>query len=178
HERLQNEGFPELRLGLLHGRLKGAEKEDVMRRFQAGELHVLVSTAVVEVGIDVPNASVMMIEGANRFGLAQLHQFRGRVGRGEHASCCLLLPDDGNSENARLTAMESTTDGFKLAEIDWELRGAGELLGTRQSGGAARLGEFMDPRLVADAQFEARTLYEGYPDLSLAEDAVCRERLR
>jgi ATP-dependent DNA helicase RecG len=177
-ERLQQEVFPTRRLGLLHGRLPPAEKDGVMLAFSRGELDVLVSTSVVEVGIDVPNASVMLIEGANRFGLAQLHQFRGRVGRGEHPSYCLLVPDSGEMDNARLQAMESTTDGFKLAEIDWEMRGAGELLGTRQSGGPARLGEYMDVRTVEQAQFEARTLYEEDPDLRLPEHEALRERLR
>jgi ATP-dependent DNA helicase RecG len=149
-----------------------------MLAFSRGELDVLVSTSVVEVGIDVPNASVMLIEGANRFGLAQLHQFRGRVGRGEHPSFCLLIPDSGDMDNARLQAMESTTDGFKLAEIDWQMRGAGELLGTRQSGGPARLGEYMDVRTVENAQFEARTLHEEDPDLRLPEHAALRDRLR
>ncbi len=177
-ERLQQEVFPTRRLGLLHGRLPPAEKDAVMLAFSRGELDVLVSTSVVEVGIDVPNASVMLIEGANRFGLAQLHQFRGRVGRGEHPSYCLLVPDSGEMDNARLQAMESTTDGFKLAEIDWEMRGAGELLGTRQSGGSARLGEYMDVRTVEHAQYEARTLYEEDPDLRLPEHEALRERLR
>ncbi len=177
-ERLQTEVFPNRRLGLLHGRLPAAEKDEVMSAFGRGELDILVSTSVVEVGIDVPNASVMLVEGANRFGLAQLHQFRGRVGRAEHPSFCLLIADNAdNGNNARLQAMESTTDGFKLAEIDWEMRGAGELLGTRQSGGSARLGEFMDVQTVENAQYEARTLYEEDPALSLPEHSALRERL-
>ncbi len=177
-DRLQQGAFPGYRLGLLHGRLSPSEKDEVMSAFGRGELDILVSTSVVEVGIDVPNASVMLIEGANRFGLAQLHQFRGRVGRGAHASFCLLVADDGDDNNVRLKAMESTTDGFKLAEIDWEMRGAGELLGTRQSGGAARLGEFMDVQTVEHAQYEARTLYEEDPDLTLPEHEALRERLQ
>lgn len=177
YERLQKQIFPHRGLGLLHGRLSSAEKDEVMSAFSRGELDILVSTSVVEVGIDVPNASVMMIEGANRFGLAQLHQFRGRVGRGEHPSFCLLIPDDGNN-NARLEAMESTTDGFKLAQIDWEMRGAGDLLGTRQSGGTSRLGQYMDVKIVEEAQYEARTLYEEDPILGLPEHEGLRERLR
>jgi ATP-dependent DNA helicase RecG len=177
-ERLQRDVFPKRKLGLLHGRLSPAEKDEVMSAFSRGELDILVSTSVVEVGIDVPNASVMLIEGANRFGLAQLHQFRGRVGRGEHPSFCLLIADDGDSNNVRLKAMESTTDGFKLAEIDWEMRGAGELLGTRQSGGAARLGEFMDVPTVEHAQYEARTLYEEDPDLMKPEHEALRGKLQ
>jgi ATP-dependent DNA helicase RecG len=177
-ERLQKEVFRNRKLGLLHGRLNPSEKDEVMSAFSRGELDILVSTAVVEVGIDVPNASVMLIDGANRFGLAQLHQFRGRVGRGEHASFCLLIPDNDDTENERLKAMESTTDGFKLAEIDWEMRGAGELLGTRQSGGTARYTDHMDIRTVEEAQVEARTIYEEDPDMNLPEHAGLREQLQ
>ena len=124
YRRLSEEVFPDLRLGLLHGRMTPKNKDRVMREFRDGELDVLVSTPVVEVGIDVANATVMMIEGADRFGLAQLHQFRGRVGRGEHKSYCLLL-SDSPSETAqeRLSALERIHDGFKLAEADLELRG-------------------------------------------------------
>ncbi|MCC7447854.1 MAG: ATP-dependent DNA helicase RecG [Anaerolineae bacterium] len=175
--RLSGDVFPHLRLGLLHGKLSPAEKDAVMLAFSQGELDVLVSTSVIEVGIDVPNASVILIEGANRFGLAQLHQFRGRVGRGQHPSFCLLLADDGDMNNMRLQAMESTTDGFKLAEIDWEMRGAGELLGTRQSGGKARLGDYMNVQIVENAQLEAKALYEEDPDLARPEHAPLRERL-
>jgi len=133
-ERLQKDVFPApIRLGLIHGRLK--EKDEVMQRFATGEIQVLVATAVVEVGVDVPNATVMMIEGADRFGLAQLHQFRGRVGRGSAGSRCLLLADDPSSQSlARLELVERTRDGFMLAEEDLRLRGMGELLGPRQHG--------------------------------------------
>src|SRR5262249_33933936 len=163
-------------LGLLHGRLSPTEKDSVMAAFSAGQMQILVCTSVVEVGIDIPNASVMLIEGANRFGLAQLHQFRGRVGRGEHQSYCLLVPDRGDPDNERLRLRGATSDGFKLAEADGELRGAGDLVGTRQSGGVARLGEYMDPRLVEAAQTEARTIYEEDPDLVQPEHAALRER--
>ncbi len=135
HARLSKEVFPDLRVGLLHGRLKGAEKDDVMRSFAGGDLDILVSTSVVEVGVDVPNATMMLIEDAERFGLAQLHQFRGRVGRGGHESYCALISrvrDDAQAE--RLNALAETTDGFILAEKDLELRGPGDFLGTRQSG--------------------------------------------
>jgi ATP-dependent DNA helicase RecG len=176
-ERLQNEVFPKRRIGLLHGRMSPSEKDEVMAAFSSGETEILVSTSVVEVGIDVPNASVMMIEGANRFGLAQLHQFRGRVGRGQHQSYCLLIAEDGGDTNERLKAMEATSDGFELAEIDWKLRGAGELLGTRQSGGMAHMGEFMDPKLVSEAQIEAKTLYEEDPYLSAPEHTLLRVML-
>ena len=178
-ERLQAEVFPNRRLGLLHGRLSAAQKDAVMAAFSRGELDILVSTTVVEVGIDVPNATVMLVEGANRFGLAQLHQLRGRVGRGEFPSYCLLIPDDGDMDNTRLRAMESTTDGFRLAEMDWQLRGAGDLLGVRQSGGRkARLSPYMTIDLVEAAQVEARTLYEEDPTLSAPEHHALRDQIR
>ncbi|MBN2469414.1 MAG: ATP-dependent DNA helicase RecG [Anaerolineae bacterium] len=179
-ERLQREVFASYRVGLLHGRMSPTEKDAVMGRFQAGEFDILVSTSVVEVGIDVPNASVILIEGANRFGLAQLHQFRGRVGRGAHQSYCLLIGETG-TENARqrLDAMVSTTDGFELAEIDFRLRGAGELFGTRQSGLDLnlRFGAQYSPALVSLAQREARTVYAEDPDLTLPEHRLLAERV-
>ncbi len=133
--RLEKEVFPHRRVGLLHGRMKAKEKETIMRDFKEKQLDILVSTAVVEVGIDIPNATVMLIEGAERFGLSQLHQFRGRVGRGSEQSFCFLFPSDGKSpESSRLQALEKTTSGFELAEIDLKLRGPGAFLGTRQSG--------------------------------------------
>jgi len=135
YNRLRTKVFPDLRLGLLHGQLPSEEKDEVMQRFARGEIDILVSTSVVEVGIDVPNATVMLIEQAHRFGLAQLHQFRGRVGRGEHRSFCILMSSEASEIGARrLKAIEQETDGFRLAEIDLELRGPGEFLGTRQSG--------------------------------------------
>lgn len=134
-DRLEKEVFTHRRIGLLHGRMKAKEKEIIMRDFKERKLDVLVSTAVVEVGIDIPNATVMLIEGAERFGLSQLHQFRGRVGRGNTQSYCFLFPSDGKSpESARLQALEKTRSGFELAEIDLSLRGPGAFLGTRQSG--------------------------------------------
>jgi len=168
HKRLQDQVFPDLRLGLLHGRMKGQEKEAVMGRFVRGELDILVSTSVVEVGIDVPNATVMLIEGANRFGLAQLHQFRGRVGRGEHTSYCLLIADSTTAfSEERLRAIETTHDGFVLAEKDLELRGPGEFFGTRQSGlPDLRLANFTDMRLLNLARREAQRLFEADPDLA------------
>jgi ATP-dependent DNA helicase RecG len=170
-QRLQNEIFPDFILGLLHGRLKPDEKDMVMTRFRDGEYHVLVSTSVVEVGVDIPNATVMLIEGANRFGLAQLHQFRGRVGRGEEKAYCLLIPDTHDAlENKRLTAMEKTNDGFVLANIDLELRGPGDFLGTRQSGFAElRMANLADVHLIEKARSAAKTIFEHDPELSLAE---------
>src|SRR3546814_267161 len=125
-------------IGLVHGRMKGPEKDAVMDRFQRGEIKVLVATTVIEVGVDVPNATLMIIEGADRFGLAQLHQLRGRVGRGDKKSVCLLLRGNALSETARarLALLRETNDGFRIAEEDLRLRGAGEILGTRQSGEA------------------------------------------
>jgi len=168
HQRLQNQVFPDLRLGLLHGRMKGEEKEEVMGQFARGELDILVSTSVVEVGIDVPNASVMLVEGANRFGLAQLHQFRGRVGRGEHTSYCLLIADSvTDASEERLKAIETTHDGFVLAEKDLELRGPGEFFGTRQSGlPDLRLANFADLRLLEVARGEAQRLFDTDPELA------------
>jgi ATP-dependent DNA helicase RecG len=136
YNKLRREIFPDLRIGLLHGRLDAEEKDAVMRRFQKGEVDVLVSTTVIEVGVDVPNASVMVIEHAELFGLAQLHQLRGRIGRGAAKSYCVLMTGIKVSEEAeqRLQAMLGTTDGFKIAELDLELRGPGEFFGTRQAG--------------------------------------------
>jgi ATP-dependent DNA helicase RecG len=167
-------------VGLLHGRMKPADKEDVMAAFSRGEYDVLVTTSVAEVGVDVPNASVIVIEGANRFGLAQLHQFRGRVGRGVHQSYCLLVPDS-TAEDARerLEAMEKITDGFELAEIDWRQRGPGDLLGTRQSGHSGlRLAEEISPELVEIAQREARTIYAEDPYLEQPQHRLLAERVR
>ncbi len=170
-ERLQNEVFTNLRIGLLHGRLRPDEKEAVMRQFRDQEYDILVSTTVVEVGVDIPNAAVMVIEGANRFGLAQLHQLRGRVGRGAEQSYCLLIPQSSDAaENERLLAMESTNDGFVLAEHDLNQRGPGEFLGTRQSGYAnLRLANLTDVRLIEKARKYAQQVFENDPGLSAPE---------
>ncbi|MGI5900836.1 MAG: ATP-dependent DNA helicase RecG, partial [Christensenellales bacterium] len=134
-KRLQKEVFPDLKVGLVHGRLKPAEKDEVMLKFRDREFDILVSTSVVEVGVDIPNATMMVIEGANRFGLAQLHQFRGRVGRGDAQSYCFLIPQSSDdSENERLNVMTRTNDGFLLAEEDLKQRGPGDFLGTKQAG--------------------------------------------
>ncbi len=177
YERLQQQVFPDLQLGLLHGRMKAREKDEVMTGFRQGEIHILVSTSVIEVGIDVPNASVMLVEGADRFGLAQLHQFRGRVGRGEHPSYCLLLsdastPDDPQTATTweRLKAIEETEDGFVLAEKDLELRGPGDFFGVRQSGlPALRLANLSNVRILEQARAEAQHIFQKDPTLSTPE---------
>ena len=151
YEYLRDKVFPKYSVGLLHGKMKNAEKDAVMQRFVGGEIQILVSTTVIEVGVDVPNASVMIVEHAERFGLSQLHQLRGRVGRGAEKSYCILLTSDKKTSVAeeRLGIMAKTNDGFIIAEKDLELRGPGELLGTRQSG----LPEFRIANLVRDQQF-------------------------
>lgn len=180
-EELQAGAFPEFRVGLLHGRLKPEEKEAVMASFKANEIHILVATTVIEVGIDVPNATVMVIEHAERFGLSQLHQLRGRVGRGTHGSHCFLIASDRLSDDGvkRLRVMEATTDGFRIAEADLEIRGPGDFLGTRQAG----LPEFRvasllkDGRILEEARREAFTLVERDPELKLPEHARLKEEM-
>ena len=180
HKLLQAEVFPDLKLGLLHGKMRADDKDDVMSRFRAGELHILVSTSVVEVGIDVPNATVIMVEGADRFGLAQLHQFRGRVGRGEHQSYCLLLSDSQSPESQeRLRAIERTHDGFQLAEKDLEMRGPGEFFGTRQSGlPDLRLAKLGDVRILEESRRQAIRIFERDPDLALPEHQLLAQKVR
>jgi ATP-dependent DNA helicase RecG len=185
YERLQKQIFPRLCLGLLHGRMKAREKDEVMGRFRAGEIDILISTSVIEVGIDVPNATVMLIEGADRFGLAQLHQFRGRVGRGEHKSYCLLLSDSASPDNPdtrttweRLKAIEETQDGFLLAEKDLELRGPGDFFGVRQSGiPALRLAQLSNVRILELARGEAQTIFDQDPTLSQPEHQALAEQV-
>ncbi|MGD2252203.1 MAG: ATP-dependent DNA helicase RecG [Anaerolineales bacterium] len=176
-QRLKQEVFPSYEVGLLHGRLKADEKEEVMSRFRASDIQVLVSTSVVEVGVDIPNATVMMIEGANHFGLAQLHQFRGRVGRGSEKSYCLLISDsDDQTANERLAAMEKTDDGFELAELDLKQRGPGDFLGTRQSGFAElRTAKLSDIRLIEKARKHAQRLFSADPELDQPEHALLAE---
>lgn len=179
-EVLSKEIFPELRLGLLHGRLKADEKDETMRKFRTGEHDILVSTTVIEVGVDVPNATVMLVEGADRFGLAQLHQLRGRVGRGSEQSYCLLIPArEDSAENERLSAMVESNDGFLLAERDLKQRGPGEFLGTRQSGYASglRMASLSDLPLIEKARAQAQKLFEADPDLHRPEDTLLAESL-
>jgi ATP-dependent DNA helicase RecG len=160
-EHLARDVFPEFSVALLHGRLKADEKERVMRAFAAGQLHIMVATTVVEVGVDVPNASIMVIEHAERFGLSQLHQLRGRVGRGSHESVCVLLYQAPWSDDARarLKAMADTSDGFVIAEQDLQIRGPGDFFGTRQHGlPQLRAGDLTrDIDLLEQAFEEART---------------------
>ena len=173
YQRLSQDIFPDLSLGLLHGRMPGKEKDKVMRQFRDGELDILVSTPVVEVGIDVANATVMMIDGADRFGLAQLHQFRGRVGRGEHKGYCILMSDTvSETAKERLSALARIQDGFKLAEVDLELRGPGDFFGTRQSGlPSLKMAHLTDLELLEMARNEATKLMEDDPDLKQPDHA-------
>jgi ATP-dependent DNA helicase RecG len=168
YENLSKEIFPDLRLGLLHGRMRPDEKDQVMLKFRDRGYDILVSTTVVEVGVDIPNASVMLVEGADHFGLAQLHQLRGRVGRGFAQSYCLLIPThEDATENERLQAMAESNDGFLLAERDLQQRGPGEFLGTRQSGYASglRMASLTDVQLIEKARAQAQSLFEQDPEL-------------
>ena len=182
HKRLSEEVFPDLRVGLMHGRLASREKDKVMRQFRDAELDILVATAVVEVGIDVPNATVMLIDGADRFGLSQLHQFRGRVGRGEHKSYCLLMSESESERAAeRLAALADYTDGFKLAEIDLQMRHEGDIFGTTQSGDQTvlRIANVFDQDLLAIARQEAARIIEADPELQeLRHAGIAAERDR
>jgi len=179
HERLSREVFPDLKLGLVHGKLKPSDKEDAMRRFRSGEFHILVATPVVEVGIDIPNATVMLIEGADRFGLAQLHQFRGRVGRGEHQSYCILLAESPSPESGeRLSLLERTHDGFALAEEDLRLRGPGDFFGIRQSGlPDLRMARLSDMKLLELARKEAIDIFKVDSALSAPEHTLLKEQV-
>jgi ATP-dependent DNA helicase RecG len=180
-ERLRGGPFQGFRVGLIHGRLGFDAKEGIMRAFKARELDLLVATTVIEVGIDVPNASVMLIEHAERFGLAQLHQLRGRVGRGAAKSFCILLASGPMSDEGRqrLEAMAATQDGFRLSEVDLQIRGPGEFFGTRQSG----LPEFRTAslvthvRLLEEARQDAAQLILRDPSLRLPEHRALREAL-
>jgi ATP-dependent DNA helicase RecG len=200
-EELQQKAFPDLQLGLLHGRMTSEEKDETMQRFKNRELHILVATTVIEVGIDVPNASLMVIENAERFGLSQLHQLRGRVGRGSEQSYCILLSkkwlatkanrlstdaarwhealDEHRAAERRLATMVQTNDGFKIAEVDLQLRGPGDFFGTRQSGVPAfKVADILtDTKLLHEARADAFALIERDPRLKLPEHHVIAEHL-
>jgi len=178
-ERLKTDVFRKLKVGLLHGRMKAEEKDQVMTKFRDREFDVLVSTTVIEVGVDVPNANVMVIEGANRFGLAQLHQLRGRVGRGGGKSFCILIPDSETGiDNERLAVMAETNDGFVLAEKDLEQRGPGQFLGTRQAGfSEMQMASLSDVRLIEKARKQAHKLLETDPDLEATQNQILKQTL-
>ena len=161
------------RCELLHGRIPAAEKQAIMDRFRQGETSALISTTVIEVGVDVPNATIMLIENAERFGLAQLHQLRGRIGRGEHRSYCVLLSEGESPETvAKLALLERTSDGFEVAEADWDMRGPGDLLGTAQSGlPALKLGNLKtDARIMRQARAAAIAILEADPELKAPDN--------
>lgn len=179
-EKLRRDIFPDIEVGLLHGRMKPAEKELAMERFRNGDVKVLVATTVVEVGVDVPNATVMVIEDADRFGLAQLHQLRGRIGRGDQQSFCVMIGDPKSDDGrARLDTMVATTDGFRIAEEDLKLRGPGEIYGVRQSGmPVLKVGDLIQDReVLISAREEAFEIVKADPDLSQRENYRLREAL-
>ncbi len=179
YERLKREVFPNLRLGLLHGGMKAADKDQIMRLFRDAELDILVATSVIEVGIDIPNATVMVIEDADRFGLSQLHQFRGRVGRGKHQSFCYVLSEDaGQQAQERLGVFQDIDDGFRLAEEDLRLRGPGDFIGVRQSGmPELRVADLSDTPLIELSRKLAAQLWDNDPYLRKAEHAALKERM-
>jgi ATP-dependent DNA helicase RecG len=180
HYQLTNGVYRELRVGLLHGQMKPKDKEVVMQSFRDHELDILVSTTVIEVGVDVPNASTMVVEDANRFGLSQLHQLRGRVGRGEWQSFCILVADAKSEDaRARMDIMVATTDGFLIAEEDLRLRGPGELAGTKQSGNLDfKIADLVqDGRMLEVARQAAIATVLEDPELSQPEHKLLRERV-
>lgn len=179
HERIEQVIFPDYEVGLLHGRLPSREKEAVMSAFREQDIQVLVSTTVIEVGVDIPDATIMLVEGAHRFGLAQLHQLRGRVGRGDQESYCLLIPGSKEHvENERLKAMVETNDGFELAERDLEQRGPGQFLGTRQSGYTdLTMAKLTNVRLIEKARHYALDVFRDDPDLEKEKHAPLRQAL-
>ena len=179
YERLKTSVYPDLRVGLIHGKLKASDKDEGMNQFRDHEIDILVATSVVEVGIDVPNATVMLIEGADRFGLAQLHQFRGRVGRGVHQSYCLLLAEkSGATSDERLKVIESSQDGFRLAEEDLKLRGPGEFFGTRQSGlPDLKIAKLSDVKFLEQARATAQEISDRDPELKSPEHQLLAEKV-
>lgn len=179
HDRIKKSIFPDLKIGLMHGRLKQSEKDSIMEKFRSHQYDILISTTVIEVGVDIPGATIVLIESANYFGLAQLHQIRGRVGRNMEDSFCILIPaDDDAIENERLIAMTQLNDGFKLAELDLNFRGPGEFLGTRQSGYAGfRFANIFDIKLIEASRKQAQYIINHDPELEHAEHQLLREEL-
>jgi ATP-dependent DNA helicase RecG len=181
YETLRRGTFSDQELGLLHGKMKSSQKEATMEAFRKGEVKILVATTVIEVGVDVPNATVIVIEDANRFGLAQLHQLRGRVGRGSEQSYCILVADVTSDESrARIEVMTRTSDGFLIAEEDLRLRGPGDVIGTRQSGRAEfRYGNLVqDGLLMQQAREAAIEIVEANPTLSGSDWRLAHERVK
>jgi ATP-dependent DNA helicase RecG len=176
YERLRTGELRDFEVVLLHGQMRPAAKAEAMSQFASGAAHVLVATSVIEVGIDVPNATVMLVEDADRYGISQLHQLRGRIGRGSHASLCLLF---GGKESPRLRALASSGDGFELAEVDLQLRGEGELVGTRQHGEAQYVVAEMprDSELLERARLHAERIAAADPELQLPEHALLADAL-
>jgi ATP-dependent DNA helicase RecG len=166
YESFTTRDFKNRKVGLLHGKMKPDEKNAIMQQFAGGELDILVSTTVIEVGVDVPNVSIMLIEAADRFGLAQIHQLRGRVGRGQHQGYCYLMMSDSSAPPQRLRALERSSDGFKLAELDLELRGPGAIYGTMQHGALdLRIAKLTDTALISAARQAAIKLADTGEDL-------------
>ena len=180
YERLSKTIFPDLKLGLMHGKLKPAEKDKVMQSFRDQDYDILVSTTVIEVGVDIPNAVIVLIEGADHFGLAQLHQIRGRVGRNSDKSFCLLIPEDESGiENERLQAMVRSNNGFELADLDLKYRGPGEFLGTRQSGFVAlRFANITDLPMIERCRGQAQKIFLDDPDLNKPEYHLLYQELK
>jgi ATP-dependent DNA helicase RecG len=179
HKRLSKKVFPDLKVGLIHGQMRPSDKDSIMQQFRAGEFDIMVSTTVIEVGVDIPNATIVLIEGANHFGLAQLHQIRGRVGRNSEDSYCLLIPDkEDGLENERLSAMVRTNDGFELADVDLKLRGPGEFLGTRQSGYLAmRFANLTDLETIERCRKYVKQIFDEDPTLQKGSNELLGEEL-
>ena len=180
HERLQKDVYPELKLGLLHGKQKAKEKDEVLEQFRQKNFAILVATPVVEVGIDIPNATIIMIEASERFGLAQLHQLRGRVGRGDKQSYCLLFTDSTNEMTLqRLRSMETIFSGAELAEMDLKLRGGGDIYGTSQHGmKKLKVASFGDTEMIQRAKQAADQIYQTLAKYPKLEEKIEEQTLR